>query len=308
MKKISETIVFFGSGSVAARSLELLARDFHIEAVITKQQPLHHKQPFPVLEVTKRLQLKTLTPGNKAQLSQLFAAKPVSSRIGVVIDYGFIINQDVIDYFPLGIVNSHFSLLPEWRGADPITFSILSGQKQTGISLMLITAGLDEGPLLAQTPFDLPEGITNPELTNELIEISHNALVQVLPLYYKGEAMAAPQEEVTMASSKIPTYSRKLIKHDGIIDWNKPAIQLEREVRAFIEWPKSRTVLAGYDVIITASSVVDKKGPPGTILSENKELIVFCGSQALRIERLKPAGKNDMKSEDFLRGYRLQSS
>ena len=144
MKKMSETIVFFGSGPVAAKSLELLAQNFEIEAVVTKPQPAHHKEPFPVLALSEKLGLKIFTPDGKAALSELFASNPVTSRLGIVIDYGFIINRDVINYFDLGIINSHFSLLPEWRGADPITFSILSGQKQTGISLMLIDEKMDE--------------------------------------------------------------------------------------------------------------------------------------------------------------------
>src|SRR4051812_14202772 len=134
------SIVFFGSGPVAAKSLELLAEYCNVEAVITKPQPEHHKEPFPVLTLAKKRDFKVFTPVGKKELSDLFETKPVTSQLGIVIDYGFIINQDVIDYFPLGIINSHFSLLPEWRGADPITFAILSGQKETGVSLMLITA------------------------------------------------------------------------------------------------------------------------------------------------------------------------
>src|SRR5215203_4291228 len=135
-----ESIVFFGSGPVAARSLELLAQNFEIEAVVTKPQPAHHKQPFPVLVVAKNLGLRIFTPSGRSELSELFSKRPVASQLGVVIDYGFIVNQDVIDYFPLGIVNSHFSLLPRWRGADPISFSILSGDAETGVSLMLIVS------------------------------------------------------------------------------------------------------------------------------------------------------------------------
>src|SRR5689334_6869060 len=113
---MTDSIVFFGSGPVAAKSLELLAKDFSIEAVVTKPLPAHHKAIFPVLASAKKLGIHTLTPSNKRELSALFAERPVKSRLGVVIDYGIIIGQDVIDYFPLGIVNSHFSLLTRWRG------------------------------------------------------------------------------------------------------------------------------------------------------------------------------------------------
>src|SRR5687768_10593623 len=132
MNKKSEPIVFFGSGPVAAESLRLLAQDFTIEAVITKPRAAHHKGDVPVLTLAESLGLPTETAYDKKSLDKLFETKAFKSRLGVLVDFGIIVSQAVIDYFPFGIVNSHFSLLPEWRGADPITFSILSGQKETG--------------------------------------------------------------------------------------------------------------------------------------------------------------------------------
>lgn len=297
------SLVFFGSGPVAAKSLGLLAKDFEIEAVITKPKPAHHRGDFPVIMLADSLGLKIFTPAGKHELTELFFAKPVKSRLGIVIDYGLIITQEVIDYFPLGIVNSHFSLLPEWRGADPITFSILSGQKQTGVSLMLITAGLDEGPLLAQAPYDIPGNATTPELTDDLIDLSHKSLVEILPIYMNGGLSPAPQEQATIAGSNIPTYSRKLTKKDGVIDWTKPAAQIEREIRAYIEWPKSVASLAGKEVILTAARVTEGSGEAGEVKVQGKELLVYCGENALIIDRLKPAGKQEMTAAGFLAGY-----
>jgi methionyl-tRNA formyltransferase len=298
-------LVFFGSGPVAAKSLELLAHHCDIEAVITKPQPPHHKEPFPVLEVAEAHGFKTFTPVGKQELSELFATRPVTSQLGVVIDYGFIINQDVIDYFPLGIINSHFSLLPEWRGADPITFAILSGQRETGVSLMLITAGMDEGPLLSQTPFEIPKSITTPELTDELIKISDWSLQKILPLYASGETTSRPQLEVAMRGHEQITYSRKLTKDDGILDFTKPAEQLEREIRAYIEWPKSRATIGGVDVIITKATVEPSDfGKPGDIdVIGTTGLRIQCGNGHLSIDHLKPAGKKEMSVHDFLLGY-----
>jgi len=304
MTKTSEPIVFFGSGPVAAKSLELLHEWATIEAVITKPQPAHHKEPFPVLALAEKLGIKTFTPNSKAELSALFASRPVTSRVGVVIDYGFIINQDVIDYFPLGIVNSHFSLLPEWRGADPITFAILSGQAKTGVSLMLIVEKMDEGPLLAQAPYDLPKDITTPQLTDDLIDISNESLKAVLPSYLNSEITPAPQIAVTMAADKEPTYSRKLTKADSVLDFTKPAGQLEREIRAFIEWPKSRTTLAGREVVITKAHVADSLGlATGTVKVSDKNLAIQCQDSSLVIDALKPAGKGEMTAQAFLAGY-----
>ncbi len=306
MKKMSETIVFFGSGPVAAKCLELLAQNFEIEAVITKPQPVHHKEPFPVLSLSEKLGLKIFTPNDKAAVSELFLSSPVTSKLGVVIDYGFIINGDVIDYFPLGIVNSHFSLLPEWRGADPITFSILSGQKQTGISLMLIDEKMDEGPLLSQATYDIEPGETTPSLTEALIELSNHALKEILPLYTAGQTVPMSQEAVTLAASKISSYSRKLSKQDSILDFTKPAALLEREIRAFIEWPKSRTMLGDIDVIITsAHTTVGTNYPPGHIkIFPEGKLSISCSEDTLWIDTLKPAGKPEMTTQSFLAGYK----
>jgi methionyl-tRNA formyltransferase len=293
------SLVFFGSGPVAAQSLELLLQNFTIEAVVTKPKPEAHSGDFPVLQVAERHNLKTFTTANKRELSDLFAAKPATSRVGVVVDYGIIIPQAVIDYFPLGIVNSHFSLLPEWRGADPITFSILSGQAQTGISLMLIVAAMDEGPLLAQSPFTIPPNMTTPELTDALIEVSYQTLSAVLPMYVAGHIQPVPQDTTVP-----PSYSRKLTKADGLIDWHKPAEVIEREVRAYAGWPKSRTTLAGKEVALTQAHVLDETGEPGKATAKGRELVVYCGDKALVLDKLKPAGKNEMTSEAFLAGHR----
>lgn len=298
MQNISETIVFFGSGPVAAESLALLAESFSIEAVVTKPQPTHHKEVFPVLATARKLGLKTLTPANKVELSALFATRPVTSRVGVVIDYGIIISQQVIDYFPLGIINSHFSLLPRWRGADPISFAILNGDKQTGVSLMLIVAALDEGPLLAQAPYDIPANMTTPELTRDLIEISAKTLAEVLPLYTNGQLHITAQNPTETVS-----YSRKLTKADGQLDFQRPAVELERQVRAFVPWPGSQTKIGDKDVTITASHVIAGSGPAGKIYRDGKTFGFYTTENILIIDQLKPSGRSEMASQAFLAGY-----
>jgi methionyl-tRNA formyltransferase len=282
---------------VATASLELLAKDFTIEAVVTKPQPAHHKAPFPVLELAKKLGPRTLTPVNKQELSDLFAKKLVKSRLGVVIDYGIIIDQAVIDYFPLGIVNSHFSLLPRWRGADPISFAILKGDAETGVSLMLIVAKLDEGPLLVQRSIPTTPDATTPSLTKDLITLSHRLLAENLPKYITGQLEPSPQPTNGVS------YSRKLTKADGQIDWDKPAYEIEREIRAFQEWPKSRVKLGSTEVIITKAKVVDGSLRPGEIKIKNKRLFVGTIKESLEILSLKPAGKKEMPAEAFLAGY-----
>lgn len=292
MKKMSETIIFFGSGPVAAASLELLAKHTTVEAVVTKPSTLAE---MTAVSPTKRI----YTVSNRAELTELVISEKFKSPLGVVIDFGIIIGQDVIDAFELGIINSHFSLLPEWRGADPITFSILSGQAKTGVSLMIIDSGLDTGKIIAQKSLPINANETGITLTDRLIHLSDAMLQEHLPAYAAGERTPRSQPHPDRA-----TYSRKLTKDDGILDWNKTAEQLEREVRAFIGWPKSRTMLAGKEVIVTAAHAAVGDQEPGKTTIDGKTIKVGCKKGTLVIDRLKPAGKNEMTAEAFLAGHK----
>ena len=300
-----ESIVFFGTGPVAAASLELLATSFNIEVVITKPRPEHHHGSVPVLDAARKLGLPIIEVTDKKTTSDAVAKASFKSRLGILIDFGIIVAQDVIDSFDLGIVNSHFSLLPEWRGADPITFSILSGQSKTGVSLMLLVPAMDEGPLLAIGEYDLPTTITTPQLTDDLVQLSFALLRETLPKYITGDVHPTPQEKVAeiVGYSDEPSYSRKLNKEDSILDWGKSAEQLEREIRAYLEWPKSRCVLGGHAVIITEATAEVGEGKPGTLWLEGKHVGVYCKKGILMIRKLKPAGKQEMAIESFLNGY-----
>ncbi len=303
MKKTSAPVVFFGSGPVAAESLRLLAQDFTIEAVVTKPRAAHHKGDVPVLSLAETLKLPVHTVSNKKELTDLFTHNRFNARLGVLIDFGIIVPQKVIDYFPLGIINSHFSILPEWRGADPITFAILSGQEMTGVSLMYLVAAMDEGPLAGygeQLLDEFTEPVTTPVLTDRLIRLSHGLLQHDLPRILSGKSKGVPQT----ITGRTVSYSRKLTKEDSVLDWTKPAIQLEREIRAFIEWPKSRTTFGDLEVIITKAHAIDASGTPGQRAIVDGLPVIYCGEQALAIDRLKPAGKQEMTGEAFLAGYK----
>jgi methionyl-tRNA formyltransferase len=298
MKKTSEKIVFFGSGIVAAKSLELLAKEFDIEAVITKPAKTHSRDPVPVIDLANKLGIKTFLPANRNELDILIKSKPIEANLAILIDYGIIVSQEVIDYFPLGIINSHFSLLPKLRGADPITFSILGDVNETGVSLMILSAGMDEGPILAQSKINILENETTLSLTNKLIELSNKMLIETLPKYLEKKIKPIPQ-----ARDIEPTYSRKLNKLDGKIDWSKSALEIEKEIRAFIEWPKSYTKLKDKDIIITKAHVINKNGEAGKFEIIDKNIVYYCGENALIIDKLKPSGKNEMDTKSFLAGY-----
>lgn len=288
----SPKIVFFGSGPVASATLEGLLPHFSVEAIITKPRAEGHRGSVPVLALAEARQIPVFTPRNKNELTELFANTSFTASVGLVVDYGIIISQSVIDHFERGIVNSHFSLLPEWRGADPITFSILAGRPETaGVSLMVINDKLDEGELIAQKPFDLPPTITTPDLTNELVALSNSMLIEYLPKYIAGDINTYPQPD------KTPTYSRKLVKEDSILDIKKPADQLEREVRAFAGWPKSKVDLFGHTVVVKKARVAHN--------AHDGDLVLHCANNTYLeiLELTAPSGRT-VSGSDFLRGYK----
>jgi methionyl-tRNA formyltransferase len=304
------SIVFFGSGPVAGASLDLLMQSFAIEAVVTKPRPAHHHGSVPVLEAAEAHGLRVIEVSSKREVSEKVAAERFVSDVAVLIDFGIIVSQDVIDVFPLGIVNSHFSLLPEWRGADPITFAILSGQKRTGVSLMLLVEAMDEGPIIGFGIQELDDTITTPILTDQLIQLSYALLCNELPRYVeKAQKTGIPQSELPKLVTDFvypaePSYSRKLTKEDSTLDFNKSADVLEREIRAYAEWPKSRCNIGDHAVIVTKAAVVRMgKATPGKLMLEKKRLFVGTAEDWLEILRLKPAGKPEMTAEAFLAGY-----
>jgi methionyl-tRNA formyltransferase len=295
MINTSKTIVFFGSGPVAAQSLKLLYGSFNIELVITKPKA-NKKDSVPVIDMSNSLNIPHLTVSSRKELDIAIKRKFVS-KIAILVDFGIIVSQEVINSFELGIVNSHFSLLPKWRGADPITFSILSGDKLTGVSLMLLSSGMDEGQLIAQESIEI-DNMDNLELTDRLIKLSDEMLKKCVPKYIEGNITPYNQ------SDKVETtYSRKLTKTDGKIDWNKSAETLEKEIRAYIIWPKSYTNIMGVDVIITKAQIVNISGTPGDIKYSKDSLTVSCANKGLSILRIKPAGKKEMDISSFVSGY-----
>jgi|SRR6185503_12027350 len=285
-------IVFFGSGPVASATLQGILPHFDVEAIITKPRAEGHRGSVPVLELAESKNIPYFTPRTKKELTELFADATFTASTGLVVDYGIIISRSVIDYFKKGIVNSHFSLLPEWRGADPITFSILGGRPETaGVSLMTIDEKLDEGDLIIQKPFILTPTMTTPELTEALVSLSNKLLIDYLPKYIAGDIQPYPQPKTA------PTFSRKLTKEDGILDTTKPAQQLALEVRAFAGWPKSKIKLFGHQVVVKKARVARDQ--------EDGALVIPCGDASFLeiIELTAPSGRS-MSGADFLRGYK----
>lgn len=235
--------------------------------------------------------------------SKLEPGATFSSKIAVLAAYGHILPESLLDKFPLGIINIHPSLLPIYRGPTPIEQAILDGATDTGVSIMKLTSGMDAGPIYTQGKITLSRHESKQELTNKLQALGAELLVKVLPGIIDGSAEPVQQDESNAS------YGKKIAKADGEIDWSKSAMQIEREIRAYLGWPGSYTKLAGKDVIITQAHTVPQNSPnkkPGDIETDSDGvLMIECADGYLCVERLKPAGKREMTSREFLAGRRL---
>lgn len=263
----------------------LLKNNYQVSKIYTKYQSDFSQTDIPVSTSTNLEEIG----------KELRGIKPT---IGILVAYGLIIPKSIIGIFPNGIINIHPSLLPKGRGPAPIEETILDGSNQTGVTIMRLSEEMDKGPVLAQASIDLHGKETKQELADSLLELGNELLIKCLDDIFSSNAIkSVPQTEAGA------TYTHKIKKSDGIIDWNKPAVNLEREVRAYAGWPKSSTILNGISCIITEAQVVAGEGSPGRYRVTDNSMIVFTSKGAFSINRLKPAGKKDMSVEEFLRGY-----
>jgi len=283
-------VVFFGTGPVAAKSLHALNNHFQIELVITKTRSPHHKGPAPVEELATSHHLPLAFANTKTELDQLFDQTALHSKLGIIVDYGVIVSQKVINSFKLGIINSHFSLLPEWRGADPITFTILSGQSTTGVSLMLVAPKLDTGKLITQRSLRVSPSDNTPSLTEKLIDLSNQLLIKHIPLHLSGQTKPYPQPHPEKA-----TFSRRLTKADSLLSpTTMTAPECERQIRAFLDFPKSKFTLLGIPCTITAAHVAAQ---PQTAIDPQ-----CADGNYLIIDQLIPENSRPMTAQAFLNG------
>lgn len=298
-----QNLVFFGSGHLGLSSLKKLEQQFSVSLVVTKLKPERHKGPMPVYDYCLENNIDFITPSNKNELQQQLFAKLENLsdvEVGVVVDYGIIIPEEAINYFKFGIINSHFSLLPKWRGADPITFPILAGEKETGVTFMKIDRGMDTGELIKSFKLSILPDDNQQSLTDKLSALSDQHLCSIIKDIIEQKICTTKQNLNNV------TYSRMLHKDEKTVNFNKPASLIERESRAFYTWPKTRISVAGVDCVIKKCSVAENSNSlrPGEI-SINKNSIEIGSAQGscLKIEMLQPVGKNTISTADFVRGY-----
>lgn len=302
MTSTSKTILFFGTEDFSAYTLTaLIEKGFTIGAIITKPDSRRGRRASDSQPKVKTIGLAHNIPVWQPQRLSEIADSIVQfdNPTGVLVSFGKIIPQSLIDLFEPGIINLHPSLLPLYRGPSPIEAAILAGDTVTGVSIMQLSARMDAGPVYHQETTPLTGSEISPELYESLGRYGATLLCDILPSIMNGSLTPKPQDD-TQA-----TYCQLISKQDGIIDWHKPAVHLEREIRAYLGWPGSRTAVGTTDIIITrAHSQPSTTLAPGEYTSTDTSLTFGTSQGALSIDQLKPVGKKEMPIKAFLAGYR----
>ena len=309
---MKKRLVFFGNERIATGLdtdtpiiKSLIDDGYEIEAIIANHNASGSSRKNRDLEIQDTAthhDIPLFLPTSSKDLNDVVSS--LTSDIAVLVAYGRIIPQSVIEQFPLGIINVHPSLLPLHRGPTPIESAILNGDAKTGVSIMQLSAKMDAGPVYKQSSLELNRNESKRALADALVEQSISLLLGTLEDILNGTARPSQQDDSQA------TYDRLIDKPDGIIDWGKSAEVLEQEIRAYAVWPRSKTTLGGINMAITGASVVQSNKPeskPGdiqVISGESPALIIKCGHDSLRLENVLPAGKKEMPVAAFLSGYK----
>ena len=297
-------VIFFGTPEFAVPSLEaLLGEGFDVRAVITRPDSAQGRSrsrrvPSPVKLAAQAEDLRVYEPERPsapAFLEQLRALTP-RPDIGVVVAYGHILKPELLAIPTRGMVNVHPSLLPALRGAAPVEWAILNGLDKTGVTIMQMGPGLDDGPIIHQIPHSIPDDATGGELSAHLAELGAQALVECLGLLEQDLLKPVPQKH------ELATYAPKLTRELARIDWTKSAADVARVTRALDPRPGAWAALEGQDVKLFEASAVDGRGAAGEVLVADGRLVIATGGGAIQVDEVQPQGKARMPAADWIRG------
>ena len=295
-------IAFMGTPDFSVPILDVLFNAGHKIVCVYTQPPRSagRGQGLKKSAVQRRaeeLNLKVLTPKNFTQHSEQKVFKNLSLDCAIVAAYGLILPEAILEAPRLGCINVHASLLPRWRGAAPIQRAILAGDSRSGVTIMKMDKGLYTGQVLNKETIPIHPNTTGESLHSELSTIGSRLIAETLVKLKNKEIVSVDQAEIGV------TYANKLERNEGIINWNNPAIEIERLIRAFTPWPGSWFKFGSERIKIYSAEISLNTGKPGTILDNN--LTVACGSQSLRLKRIQRSGKGIMDTSDFLKGFKL---
>ncbi len=302
-------VVFLGTPGFAVPSLQALAAGGH-EVVAVFTQPDRPKgrgnqlAESPVKLAASSLGVPVYQPERIRRPESVEQLRQLAADIMVVVGYGQIIPQVIIDLPRHGILNVHASLLPKYRGAAPIQWAIANGDKETGVTIMQIDAGLDTGDMLLKAVAPIEPEETAPQLSGRLAPLGAEALLRTMEQIGAGTTHREKQNEAEATLAPI------LKKEDGRVDWFMPAPQIYNRLRGFTPWPGAYTSFRGQPLLLTFAKPAGERGIlPGVLHIENRRLLVGAGKNtALELHEVQPAGKKRMPVEAFLNGHKLSAN
>lgn len=292
-------LIFMGTPDFAVPTLDALADAGHEIVAVYSQPPRpagrgKKERKSPVHVRAEVLGLEVRTPQSLKTDEAASEIEALGADVAVVVAYGQILPQRILDAPKYGCVNVHASLLPRWRGAAPIHRAIMAGDGKTGVCIMQMEAGLDTGPVLACTETVIAAEDTTASLHDALAAQGAGLINGVLASFEDGTAVAETQSEDGV------TYAKKIDKAEARIDWAKPAVEIDRLVRGLFPFPGAWFELGSERIKVISGNVEEASGPVGELLDDT--LLVACGEGAYRLTKVQRAGKGAVDADAFLRG------
>lgn len=302
-------IVFMGTPDFAAETLKVLidAKEHQVVAVVTQpDKPKGRKnilQKSPVKELALFHNIPVYQPNRVKTEEFVNILKEINPDVIVVVAFGQILSKEILDLPKYGCINVHASLLPKYRGAAPIQWAIIDGEKETGVTVMQMDVGLDTGDMIKKAVVPIEEKETGESLFEKLSKLGGPLVLEVLEEFEAGTAVFEKQDD------SLSNYAKMLDKKTGEINWHESAEKLERLIRGLNSWPSAYTTLDGKTLKIWKADVLDSEmeGVCGRIVSVQKDcFFVKTGNGILVVREVQLEGKKRMKAEAFLRGYPLE--
>jgi len=299
-------IVFMGTPDYAVNTLEALLKSEHEIAAVFAQpdKPVGRKQiltPPPVKICANEHNIPVFQPNTLRDGKALEILKEIAPDVIVVVAYGKILPKEILDLPKYGCVNGHASLLPKYRGASPIQWCIVCGEKETGITTMLMDEGMDTGDILDTVTVKIGEEETAEELFDRLAPLSAELMITTLEKLQKGEITPIPQNHDEA------TYAPIIKKEMARLDFKKEATEIHNAVRGYYSWPCAYFMLGGKRIKVISAKIGDKTNrAAGTVIGNNDELIIACGKgTSIRLLTVQPEGSKAMTSKQMLCGNRI---
>lgn len=291
-------VIFMGTPDFSVLALDALVLAGHEIAAVYTQPPRpagrgKKPRPSPVQARAEALGLTVRSPVNFKDEEARAAFAALEADVAVVVAYGLILPQAVLDAPRHGCLNIHASLLPRWRGAAPIQRALMAGDAETGVCIMQMEAGLDTGPVLRRATTPITATDTAGSLHDRLAVLGAEEVVKTLET--QPDLVPEPQPEEGV------TYAAKIDKAEARIDWTAPAEEVDRRIRGLAPFPGAWTMISDQRVKLLGATLAEAQGAPGTVLDQ--ELTVACGTGAVRLTRLQRAGKGAQDAEIFQRGF-----